>query len=305
MRTWSPLATSQSYICFCCDGSGCSSSHTSAPRPDGRSRVIRSWAPYLSADRLELVELIDVLPGHHHGDLRLAEPGLGEVLQCPDRHVVAAGAADVVVDLGGGAVEGDLHVDVVGAGQLRRPLLVELDAVGGELDPDLVVDGVVEQLPEVGPHGGLAAADVDVEDLHLLQLVDHGLGLGGGQLTRVAPPRRGQAVRAGQVAGVGELPREADRGVEAVLEVLNQLHGTLLDRAAGQQTGQGTQVGGALLLGHPGGLDRGVHIGMVGEPGDDHDQLRGLQERQLPGTRSHRPAPRTAPGAAPRTELHR
>ena len=30
-------------------GSGCSSSHTSAPRPDGRSRVIRSCAPNLSA----------------------------------------------------------------------------------------------------------------------------------------------------------------------------------------------------------------------------------------------------------------
>src|SRR4029077_16162653 len=76
----------------------------------------------------------------------------------------------------------------------------------------------------VGPHGGLTTADVDVEDLHLLQLVDHALGLGRGELLRVAPPRRGQTVHAREVARVRQLPGEADRGVEAVLEVLDQLH---------------------------------------------------------------------------------
>jgi hypothetical protein len=86
-------------------------------------------------DRLELVELVDVLPGHHHADLRVAEPGLGQVLQSADRGVVGAGAADVVVDLGGRPIQRNLDVDVVGGGQLRSALLVELDPVGGEFDP--------------------------------------------------------------------------------------------------------------------------------------------------------------------------
>ncbi|SHY10553.1 Uncharacterised protein [Mycobacteroides abscessus subsp. abscessus] len=49
MSTRSPLRTSQSYNWRCCAAVGCSSSHTSAPRPDGRNRVIRSVAPYLAA----------------------------------------------------------------------------------------------------------------------------------------------------------------------------------------------------------------------------------------------------------------
>src|SRR3712207_7303425 len=69
----------------------------------------------------------------------------------------------------------------------------------GELDADVVADGVVEQVPEVRPDGGLAAADVDVEDLHGLQLVDHRLGLGGRELARVPPSGAGQAVRTRQV----------------------------------------------------------------------------------------------------------
>ena len=42
------------------------------------------------------------------------------------------------------------------------------------------------------------------------------------QLARVAPPRRRQAVHAREVAGVGELPGQADRGVQAVLELVDQ-----------------------------------------------------------------------------------
>ena len=123
-------------------------------------------------ERLELVELAGVLAGDDDGDLEVLHPGLGQVLQRPGGGGEGAGAADGVVDLGRRAVQGDLDVDVVGAGQLRRARLVQLDAVGGELDADVVADGVVEQVPEVRPDGRLAAADVDVEDLHPLQLVD-------------------------------------------------------------------------------------------------------------------------------------
>jgi hypothetical protein len=103
-------------------------------------------------------------------------------------------------------------------------LLVELDPVRRELDADVVAHRVVEQLPEVRPYRRLAAADVDVEDLHPLQFVDHALGLRGGQLPRVPASGGRQAVHARQVAGVGELPGQADRRVQPVLEVVDQFH---------------------------------------------------------------------------------
>ena len=53
----------------------------------------------------EFVELPDVVPGNHDGDLGIAEACSSEVLQRAHRHGVGPGAADGVVDLGGGAVE--------------------------------------------------------------------------------------------------------------------------------------------------------------------------------------------------------
>src|SRR5690606_11564987 len=110
--------------------------------------------------RLELVELGDVLPGAHHGDLELAEAGRLEVLHGGDGGGVGALAAHRVVDVGGGAVKGDLHVDVVAGGQALGGVGLDAHAVGGELHAHVVRGGVVDQLPEVGPQGGLAAADV-------------------------------------------------------------------------------------------------------------------------------------------------
>src|SRR5690606_31272375 len=108
-------------------------------------------------------------------------------------------AADGVVHLGGGAVEADLHVDVVARGEPLGHLGGDPAAVGRELHADLVGGGVVDELPEVGSDRRLAAADVHVEDLHGGELVDDGLGLGGGQLAGVAPPRAREAVGARQV----------------------------------------------------------------------------------------------------------
>src|SRR5689334_24052712 len=101
----------------------------------------------------------------------------------------------------------------------RSHVRVDADAVRRELHAHLVRRRVVDELPEVGAHRRLAAADVDVEDLHPLQLVDDGLALLGRQLARVATAGRGQAVQAGQVAGVGELPRQADGRVQPGGEV--------------------------------------------------------------------------------------
>src|SRR5690606_28604001 len=123
-------------------------------------------------DAFELVELVDVVPGHHHADLEAGESGLGEVLHGTPRGVARSVTAHRVVDLGRGAVQRHLDVHVVHGGQLPCALLADAHAVGGELHPDLVVDGVFQQLPEVRAHGRFTAADVDVEDLHALQLVD-------------------------------------------------------------------------------------------------------------------------------------
>src|SRR5206468_10365781 len=116
------------------------------------------------------------------------------------------------------------HVDVVAGGQLGGDLGRDAGAIGRELHAHVVGGGVVDQLPEVRPDGRLAAADVHVEDLHALELVDDRLGLGRTQLPRVTLARAGQAMHAGQVAGVGELPGEADGRVEPLGEMVDQLH---------------------------------------------------------------------------------
>ena len=193
-------------------------------------RAPAGWAqpgePQLGAvaigDRLELVELADVVPGHHDRDLEAAEPRIGEVAYRPQRGRVRAGPADRVVDLGRRPVERDLHVDVVAGGEPAGDGGSDLHPVGGELDPDVMAGGVADQVPEVGPHGRLTAADVHVEHLHALHLVDQCPALRGGQLPRVAAPGTGQAVHARQVARVGQLPGQADRRGQAVLELLDQ-----------------------------------------------------------------------------------
>ena len=176
-------------------------------------------------DRLEGVELGDVVPGADDRQLEPGEAGGGQVL-----HRLHGGgerplAPHGVVDVGGGAVERDLHVDVVAGGQPGGHIGGDPYAVGRELHADVMGGGVVDQLPEVGPDGRLAAADVHVEHLHALELVDDRLRFGGGELGRVAAPGARQAVPAGQVAGVGQLPRQADGRVEATGEVLDQRDG--------------------------------------------------------------------------------
>ena len=172
--------------------------------------------------RLELVELVDVVAGADDRDLEVLEADVAQVPHGLERLGVGALATDGVVDVGGHAVEADLDVEV---GQLDQALgggAVEVGAVGGELHAHAVGDGVLDDLEEVATEHGLATADVHVEDLQRRQLVDQVLGLGGVELVGVAAPRAGQAVHAGQVAGVGELPGEADGGVEALLELLGE-----------------------------------------------------------------------------------
>src|SRR5215472_5437567 len=191
-------------------------------------------------DGLELIELRDVLPGHDDRQLESAESGVGQVLRRPHRGRVRAGPANGVVDRGGRAVQRDLHVHVVAGGQPGSGRRIKLHAVGGELHPDVVRGRVVHEFPKVRPDGRLAAADVDVEDLHPLERVDDLLALVRGQLTRVAAAGRGQAVLARQVARVGELPGQADWSVQAKLEQVRQLARS--GRPGGRVAPAGSQI---------------------------------------------------------------
>src|ERR1019366_1429652 len=101
-----------------------------------------------------------------HRDLEPDEAGLGHPLHGPDGGVEGTDAPYRVVDVGGGAVEGDLHVHVVARCQSIGHRGGDSRSIGGDLPPDVVVGRIVDQLPEVAADGGLAASDVDVEDLH-------------------------------------------------------------------------------------------------------------------------------------------
>ena len=175
--------------------------------------------------RQVLVELVDVVARHDDRQLEACHARLGEALHGADRRRERALPADGVVDLGRGAVEADLHVDVVARRQARGDGRGEARAVGRELHADVVLGGVRHEVEEVGADGGLSATDVDVEDLHALELVDERPALGGGELTGVAAARAGEAVDARQVAGVGQLPGQTDRRVEPRLEEVDEAGG--------------------------------------------------------------------------------
>ena len=81
---------------------------------------------------------------------------------------------------------------------------------------------VLEQVPEIRTDCRLTAADVDVEHLHRLELVDHRLALRCAQFARVAAPRRRQAVHARQIACVGQFPSEANGRVESEFELVDK-----------------------------------------------------------------------------------
>ncbi len=200
----------------------------SIPRLDAATRGSKARQAQLCAvtvgDGGELVELGDVLSGHHHADLELAEIGGGEVVHGRACRMEGPLTAHGVIGRRQGTVDADLHVDVVHPGQTTRPLGGESGPVGRELHPDLVLDGVPDEVEEVRAQHRFAPADIDVEDLHGRQLVHDVTGFGRRQLHRVTATRRAQAVHAGQIAGVGQLPGQADGCFQALGEPLAQRH---------------------------------------------------------------------------------
>ena len=116
------------------------------------------------------------------------------------------------------------------------------------------------------------------------------LALGGAQLARIAAARAGQAVHAGQVAGVGQLPGQADRRVQAVPELLDQRRGghghaacPPADHLAGGQGGQRPGVAGSSAGPIPASAQAARALGCASSDRDHGQQGRALQERQPPG----------------------
>ena len=133
----------------------------------------------------------------------------------------------------------------------------------------------------------------------------------GGQLPRVAPPRRAEAVDALQVAGVGPLPGEADGGVEPGLELVahrraprrGRLEGAVDPRRELRRTrGVGVRRGVAglaqearpgqraegLLEARPAGrgdagrVEGGAGAGVAAHGAHQAHQLRGPQQGEAP-----------------------
>ncbi len=173
-------------------------------------------------ERLKRVELRHVVPRDDDADLERTESCRREMVHRPSRRRVRPRASHRVVGRRGRAVDGDLHVHVVRAGQPRHALRRDRRPVGGELHTDAVADRVVDECVEVGADRRFTAADVHVEDLHGAQLVDDGHGFRGRQLVRIASARRGQAMDASEIASVGELPGEADGRLEPVLQLFDE-----------------------------------------------------------------------------------
>ena len=121
-----------------------------------------------------------------------------------------------------GAVEADLDVEIVHRCQPARLVGIDERSVGRELDADPLRDRVLDEFEEVASDHRLAAADVDVEHLQVMQFVEHRFGLDRGEFAGIATARRRQAVHTLEVAGVGEFPREADRSVEPALQLVNE-----------------------------------------------------------------------------------
>ena len=96
------------------------------PGVDAAARRAQPGQPQLGAvavgDGGQGIELLDVLAGDHDADLEGPEAGRGEVVHGRPGGGERALAAHGVVGGGGGAVDADLHVEVVEGGQAAGSL---------------------------------------------------------------------------------------------------------------------------------------------------------------------------------------
>ena len=104
------------------------------PGVGATARRPQAGEPQLSAKSLcqglELIELADVVAGHHHTDLELAEPSLVEVGHGGNSGVERTFSAHGVVGGGVGSVDRNLDVDIVGRGEPAGHISIDARSVG-------------------------------------------------------------------------------------------------------------------------------------------------------------------------------
>src|SRR5271154_971792 len=170
----------------------------------------------------ELIKLLHAMTSHDDRNLERAEVRRGQIVHGAPRRVVTADATNSITRESVRAIDGNLHVEIVEARESTSGALIDSRPVRRKLNPDTLIDGVLNEVEEVASNHRFTPADVDVKDLHGGDLVDESLRLGGGQLSRITPSRGGETVCAGQVARVREFPGQTDRCGESSLEAVAQ-----------------------------------------------------------------------------------
>src|SRR5665811_500820 len=162
----------------------------------------------------QIVEVLDVQAGDGGVDLHL-DPGLYRGFDAAHGTVEGPGnAAELVVQLGCGEVDADgdardaelLHL----AGRLGR----DQCAVGRHHRAQAGADRVLNNLPDVLAHEGVATRQDEDRVAERYYVVDDGLGLLQVEFARVGTLlRRCTTVHAGEVARTGDLPGDKFGGV--------------------------------------------------------------------------------------------
>jgi hypothetical protein len=163
------------------------------PLLDGAARWTQPREAQLCTVRrcefFKFIELLNALASHHDGDLEGSEVDLLQVVHGAARGVITSHTAHSITRDGVRTVNGNLYIEVVNAREPLRRGPVNTRAIRGELHTNLLVYRVLDQFKKISAHHGLAATDVDVENLHSSDLVDQGLRFDRAQFIGVASTR--------------------------------------------------------------------------------------------------------------------
>ena len=163
------------------------------PGVDAATRRTETGEPKFCAvfvrKRFVRVDLFDIFASHDDGKLELTEVGIAQMVHGGANSGVGAFTAHRVIGYFVDTIKRDLNVDVVHRRQTLGGFGGDATTVGRELHADAFFDAVLDDLEEVGAQHWFATTDVDVEHLHLGELVDNGLHLLGGQLVGIATAR--------------------------------------------------------------------------------------------------------------------
>ena len=145
--------------------------------------------------------------------ISIGTPAAREVADALDGLVELAAHAHAPEGRADGAVEAHLHRLHAQVLQARAVLRREVVAVGLDLELAAARGDALDHLEEVRVQHRLAAGEREVRDLVVHQLVDHAEDLVAAELVRerLARPALLDAVQAGEVALVGDLPRDVER----------------------------------------------------------------------------------------------